>query len=101
MACMIGQFHSLPLTLLLPYLSSQYNKNYDTDDEYQKRLETFMKNVIFIDNFSKEKHSYECAWMVIRACLFGIHKRGERENILLSPPKPKFHCTKLHTLTIG
>ena len=76
MACMIGQFHSLPLTLLLPYLSSQYNKNYDTDDEYQKRLETFMKNVIFIDNFSKEKHSYECAWMVIRACLLVFTREG-------------------------
>ena len=42
-------------------ISSQYNKNYDSDDEYQNRLEIFMNNAIFIENFSKEKHTYECA----------------------------------------
>ena len=78
------RFLSLPLTFLLPYLSSQYNKNYDTDDEYQERLETFMKNVIFIDNFSKEKHSYECAWMVV--CLV-FTKEGSGRTFS-SPPLP-------------
>ena len=26
---------------------------------------------------------------------------GEHFHPLLSPPKPKFHCTKLHTLIVG
>ena len=51
-----------PSLLSFPFpISSQYNKNYDSDDEYQNRLEIFMNNAIFIENFSKEKHTYECA----------------------------------------
>ena len=60
MACIIDRVRSLPLILPLPCLSTQYDKNYDSDDEYQNRLEIFMNNAIFIENFSKEKHTYEC-----------------------------------------
>ena len=59
MACIIIVF--APYLLSFPFpISSQYNKNYDSDDEYQNRLEIFMNNAIFIENFSKEKHTYEC-----------------------------------------
>lgn len=40
-------------------LGIQYDKEYASDEEYQKRLTIFMDNLIFIDNMSTKELSYE------------------------------------------
>ena len=39
---------------------AKHGKVYSTEQEKQDRLKLFMKNVLYIDNHNKGKHSYEC-----------------------------------------
>lgn len=40
--------------------STQYERSYDSDVEYQKRLKIFMENALYIDWMNKQQNSYEC-----------------------------------------
>ena len=39
--------------------SAQHNKGYASEEEYQRRLKIFTENVMMVEKFNSEKHSYE------------------------------------------
>lgn len=42
-----------------PASSAQHGKRYASEEEYQRRLKIFTENVMMVEKFNSEEHSYE------------------------------------------